>query len=141
MDVCKWQESPIPVSQHRLKESTIPVSTQTKGITHTSIPTQTKGITHTSIPTQITQFTGYYKQASYIYYVIVREHVSVSSSLRGLSILVYTLFLDRHRNILYTPHYFRTPVYWLSSWNRQSTFQINLIGRNNRLDTKERKHS
>ena len=32
-----------------------------------------------------------------------------------LSILVYNLFLDRRRNILYTPQYFNTPVYWQSS--------------------------
>ena len=32
-----------------------------------------------------------------------------------LSILVYNLFLDRQRNILYTPQYFNTPVYWQSS--------------------------
>ena len=32
-----------------------------------------------------------------------------------LSILVYNLFLDRQHNILYTPQYFHTPVYWLSS--------------------------
>jgi len=40
-----------------------------------------------------------------------------------LSILVYNLFLDRQCNILYTSHYFHTPVYWLSSWNRNSNFQ------------------
>ena len=28
-----------------------------------------------------------------------------------LSILVYNLFLDRNRNILYTSQYFYTPVY------------------------------
>ena len=65
-------------------------------------------------------------------YVLVRVHVSVSSRLRGLtrargvlmvkilninilSILVYNLFLDRQRNILYTPHYFHIPLYCLSS--------------------------
>ena len=40
---------------------------------------------------------------------------------------MYNLFLNRQRNILYTPH---TPLYWLSSWTR------NLIGWKNRLDTK-----
>ena len=30
-------------------------------------------------------------------------------------LLVYDLILDRKRNILYTPQYFHTPVYWLSS--------------------------
>jgi len=32
-----------------------------------------------------------------------------------LSILVYNPFIDNQRNILYTPKYFHTPVYWLSS--------------------------
>ena len=31
-----------------------------------------------------------------------------------LNISVYNLFIDRQRNILYTPQYFHTPVYWLS---------------------------
>ena len=35
-----------------------------------------------------------------------------------LSTLVYNLFLDRQRNILYTTQYFHTQLYWLSSWNR-----------------------
>ena len=64
-------------------------------------------------------------------HVIVRVHMSVSSRLRArcfsmvkirnkciLSILVYNLFWDRQRNILYTPQYFHTPVYRPSSWNR-----------------------
>ena len=59
-----------------------------------------------------------------VIYVIVRIKVSVSG-LQGhersglvvkilnkciLSILVYILFLDRQRNILYTPQYVYTPV-------------------------------
>ena len=39
-----------------------------------------------------------------------------------LSILVYNLFLDRQRNIVYTPQYFHTPAYWLSSWTRYPIF-------------------
>ena len=54
-----------------------------------------------------------------------------------LSILVYNLFLDKQRNILYTLQYFHTSVYWLSSWNRNSNYRkYDLIGRKNRLDTK-----
>ena len=91
--------------------------------------------------------------------VIVRVHLSVSSRFRRykgasaawargvlmvkilnkcvLSILVYNLFLDRQRNSLYTPQYFHAPVYWLSSWNRNSNFQkcSDFIGWKNRLDT------
>jgi len=74
-------------------------------------------------------------------YVIVRVHLSVSSPLRArgilrvkilnkciLSILVYNLCLDKPRNILYTKQYFHTPLYWLTSWNRNSTFQNNWAG-------------
>ena len=53
-----------------------------------------------------------------------------------LSILVYSLFLGRQRNILYAPQSCHTPVYWLSSWNRKSQKYGYLIGRKNRLDTK-----
>ena len=57
---------------------------------------------------------------------MVRVHLSVSSQLRGrgvlmvkiltkctLIILMYNLFLDRQRNIVYTPQNFQTPIYWL----------------------------
>ena len=78
-----------------------------------------------------------------VIYVIFRIKVSVSG-LQGhersglvvkilnkciLSILVYILFLDRQRNSVYTPQCFHTPVYLLSSCNRNSYFQkIWLIG-------------
>jgi len=34
------------------------------------------------------------------------------------------IILDRQRIMLYTPHYVYTSIYWLSSWNRNSIFQI-----------------
>ena len=58
---------------------------------------------------------------SYGKLVIVRVHLSMSSRLRARDVLMVrmlnkcTLFLDRQGTILYTPQYFHTPVYWLSS--------------------------
>ena len=40
-----------------------------------------------------------------------------------LSILMYSLVLHKQRKIVYTPQYFHTMVYLLSSSNRNSNFQ------------------
>ena len=52
-----------------------------------------------------------------------------------LSILVYNLFLKRQRNILYTPQYFHTSVYWLYFWNRNLIIRLSDWGKNS-LDPK-----
>ena len=74
--------------------------------------------------------------------VIVRVHLSVYSRLKGIRAQAQrsingenteqmyskhrSLYscLERQSSVLYTPQYSHTPVYWLSSWNRNSNFQI-----------------